>query len=141
MKTTILGMLLSPVLLMAQQNGAAWTNIGPSPAAVEAIAVDPHGTGTIFIGSIAGGVRKSVDGGITWAAVNSGLSTSIVLGLAMDASGPQTVYAASGGLFKTVDGGATWQNIPAISGGVNMVAADPNRSGVVYAWVFMNLAN
>ena len=57
----------------------------------------------------------------------------------MDASGPQTVYAGAGGLFKTSDGGATWQNIPAISGAVASVAADPNRSGVVYAAVFMNL--
>ena len=121
---------------------AAWTNIGPSPAAVEAIAVDPQGTGTIFMGTIAGGVRKSVDGGITWSAINSGLTTSIVLALAIDASGPQTVYAGtSGSLFKTSDGGATWQNIPAISGAIVSVAADPNRSGVVYAGVFNNLAN
>jgi uncharacterized protein (TIGR03437 family) len=61
----------------------------------------------------------------------------------MDASGPQTVNAATsgGGLFKTGDGGATWQNIPAISGSVISVAADPNRSGVVYAGVFPNLGN
>ena len=61
----------------------------------------------------------------------------------MDASGPQTVYAGTlgGGLFKTDDGGATWQNIPAISGSISSVAADPNRSGVVYAAVFNNLAN
>ena len=52
MKTTIIGMLLSPFLLMAQQNSGAWTNIGPSPAAVQAIAVDPRGTGTIFMGTI-----------------------------------------------------------------------------------------
>ena len=66
MKTTILGMLLSPVLMLAQQNGEAWTNIGPSPDFVEAIAVDPLGSGTIFMGTTTGGVRKSVDGGITW---------------------------------------------------------------------------
>ena len=85
------------IAVLAQQNGAAWTNIGPSPAAVEAIAVDPLGTGTIFMGSIAGGVRKSLDGGITWSAVNSGLTTPIVQALAIDASGPQTVYAGTGG--------------------------------------------
>jgi uncharacterized protein (TIGR03437 family) len=135
-------MLLLPLLLTAQQNGVAWTNIGPSPAAVEAIAVDPQGTGTIFMGSIAGGVRKSVDSGVTWSAINSGLTTSIVLALAIDASGPKTVYAgASGNLFKTSDGGATWQNIPAISGAIVSVASDPHRSGVVYAGVFSNLAN
>ena len=143
MKTTIIGMLLSPFVLFAQQDGAAWTNIGPSPASVSALAVDPRGTGTIFMSAIVGGVRKSVDGGITWSIVNTGLTNLVVSGLAMDASGPQTVYAATvgGGLFKTADSGATWQNMPAITPLVESVAADPNRSGVVYAGVFPNLAN
>ena len=143
MKLATIGMLVSPLLLMAQQNGGAWTNIGPSPAAVEAIAVDLQGSGTIFIGSIAGGVRKSSDGGTTWSAVNNGLTSPIVQALAIDASGPQTVYAGTvgSGLFKTGDGGATWQNIPAISGSIASVAADPKRPGVIYAGVFSNLAN
>ncbi len=142
MRAVIIGVLLSPFLLIAQQTSAAWTNIGPTPAAVEAIAVDPQGSGTIFIGSIAGGVRKSADGGITWSTVNTGLTNLDVLALAMDASGPQTVYAATAGsLFKTDDGGATWQNLTAISGAVASVAADPSRSGVVYAGVYNNLAN
>ena len=141
MKTHIIGMLLSPFLLMGQENSAAWTNIGPSPAAVQAFAVDPRGTGTIFMGTIGGGVRKSVDGGISWSAANTGFTSLEVMTLAMDASGPQTVYAGNGGLFKTTDGGSTWQIIPAISGSIASVAADPNRSGVVYAAVFLNLAN
>ena len=110
MKEALIGMLLLPMTLLAQQSGAAWTNIGPSPAAVQAIAVDPGGTGTIFMGSIAGGVLKSIDGGTTWSAVNNGLTTLAIDSLAIDASGPQTVYAGSasgagGGLFKTDDGG------------------------------------
>ena len=118
MKPTAILMLLSPFVVIAQQNKSAWTNIGPSPAAVEAIAVDPRGTGTIFMGAIVGGVRKSVDGGITWSAVNTGLTNLSVLALAMDTSGPQTLYAGTSGsgLFKTVDGGATWQNLTAITG-------------------------
>ena len=143
MKSVIIGMLFSPLLLMAQQDGGAWTNIGPNPAAVEAITVDPQGTGTIFIGTIAGGVRKSTDHGISWSAVNSGLSNLAVLTLAMDASGPQTVYAgtAGSGLFKTTNGGASWQNLTAITGAVISVAADPKHPGVVYAGAFNNLAN
>jgi hypothetical protein len=133
-------MLLSPFLLMAQQNSGAWTNIGPSPAAVQAIAVDPRGTGTIFMGTIRGGVRKSVDRGITWSAANTGLTDLEVLTLAIDASGPQTVYAGGGGLFKTSDGGATWKIMPAISG-VRLPGA-PTRTGPrVYAAVFNNRAN
>ena len=90
MKEALIGILLLPMTLLAQQSGAAWTNIGPSPAAVQAIAVDPGGTGTIFMGSIAGGVLKSIDGGTTWSAVNNGLTTAVVVALAIDASGPQT---------------------------------------------------
>ncbi len=136
-------MLLSPLLLIAQQSGGAWTNIGPSPAAIEAIAVDPRGTGTIFMGTLGGGIRKSVDHGITWSAANTGLTDLEVIALAIDASGPQTVYAGDpgGGLFKTGDGGATWQTIPAISGSIESIAADPNRSGVVYVGVFNNAQN
>jgi len=142
MKQAFIATLLLPLAVLAQPSGLAWTNIGPGPAAVEAIAVDPLGSGTIFMGTISGGVRKSVDGGMTWSAVNTGLTTLAIQALAMDASGPQTVYAAtSGGLFKTGDGGATWQSLSAISGGSTTVAADPNRSGVVYAWVYNNLAN
>ena len=48
MKTTIVGTLLSLFLLMAQRNNGTWTNIDLSPATVQAIAVDPRGTGTIF---------------------------------------------------------------------------------------------
>jgi len=141
-KSAIIGILASRLLVIAQQNGVAWTNVGPSPAAVEAFAVDLQGSGTVFIGTISGGVRKSTDGGSTWSVVNSGLTTTGIQTLAMDSSGPQTVYAGTGGgLFKTGDRGATWQNIPAISGAIASVATDPNHSGVVYAGVFNNLAN
>ncbi len=144
MKSAIIGIFVSPLLLIAQPNSVAWSNIGPSPAAVEAFAVDPQGTGTVFMGTIAGGVRKSVDNGSTWSTLNSGLTTPIIQALAMDASGPQTVYAGTlGGLFKTGDGGiATWQNIAACDfRAIASVAADPKRPGVVYAAAFNNLAN
>ena len=42
---------LSPYLLQAQQNGGAWTNIGPSPVGIIApVVVDPRGGGSMFIG-------------------------------------------------------------------------------------------
>jgi photosystem II stability/assembly factor-like uncharacterized protein len=142
MKQAIIAALLAPLAVLAQQSDLAWSNIGPGPAAVEAIAVDPLGSGTIFMGSISGGVRKSVDGGVSWSTVNTGLTTIAIQALAMDASGPQTVYAAtSGGLFMTSNGGDSWQILSAISGAVTSVAADPSQAGVIYAGVFNNLAN
>ena len=65
MKISTLWLLLSPFLMMSQQYGGAWTNIGPKPAAVQTIAVDTHGTRTLWMATISGGVRKSVDDGNT----------------------------------------------------------------------------
>src|SRR5581483_7757907 len=136
MRTT-LGLILAPALLISQ----TWTRVGPYPAAVSAIAVDAGGSGTVFLSSVAGGVLKSADSGNTWSAVNNGLTNLASNALAIDAAGPQTVYTGNAGLFKSTDGGETWQNLPAITGSITVVAADPKRSGVVYAGAFSNLAN
>ncbi len=112
-----------------------WTTIGPPLISVRALIVDdPLGAGTLFTGSIGGGVRKSTDHGRTWSSVNTGLTNRLVGALAMDALGPQVVYAGTSGdgVFRTTDGGATWQSV-GTSGVVLELAADPNRPGVVYA--------
>jgi len=108
-KAILVVLLLSPSFLLAQQSSGAWANMGPRPAAVEAIAVDPRSSGTLYMGTIAGGIRKSVDEGSTWNAINTGLTNLPVLALAMDASGPEIVYAgtAGSGLFKTDNGGVS----------------------------------
>ena len=144
MKTTIISMLLSPLLLMAQQKSGAWTNIGPSPAGVIApVAIDPQRGGAMYIALFAGGIRKSNDSGVTWSSANTGLTDLRIKTLAMDASGPQTVYAGAfgGGLFKSVNGGGSWQNLLANIGTVNSITPDPERSGVVYVASFLTLTN
>jgi uncharacterized protein (TIGR03437 family) len=140
-KFTIIVMLASPLILVAQ-NGTAWTSIGPAPAAVEAFAIGPQGSGTIFMGTIGGVVQKSSNSGASWLPMWVGLASYTVEALAMDASGPQTVYAGTigNGMFKTSNGGFTWQNVPALAGSIASIAADPKRPGVVYAAVFSNLA-
>ena len=97
MKLATIGVFFAPIALIAQHTGDEWANIGPTPAAVEAIAVDPHGSGIIFIGTNLGGVRRSVDGGITWSAVNTGLTNLNVGRLAIDASGPHGAVRPSAG--------------------------------------------
>ena len=141
MRQTLVAMLLSPVALLGQQS-AAWTNIGPRPAATETIVADSQGSGTIYMTAFGGGILKSVDSGSTWSAVNNGLTDLTVDAITVDASSPQTVYAgALGGVIKSDDGGSTWRNLPSISGAVTSLAADPNRPGVVYVCVVQNLAN
>jgi photosystem II stability/assembly factor-like uncharacterized protein len=119
-----------------------WTNIGPGTPGVRAtVAVDPRDSGTIYVGSVGGGVRKSTDNGATWSSASFGLNGTAVFALAMDASGPDTVYAgvfnaaltAPGGVFKSIDGGATWTFLDQTAMTIpQSLAAHPNASGVVY---------
>jgi photosystem II stability/assembly factor-like uncharacterized protein len=116
----------------------AWEHVGPGLAGVMApVAADPIARGTIYIATMAGGIRRSLDNGETWATVNNGLAALATSALAVDAAGPQTVYVGTvgGGAYKSDDGGESWH---ALAGGiqgliVHPLVADPINPGVVYA--------
>ena len=57
------------------------------------------------------GVFKSEDAGGTWQAMNTGLSETRVVSVALYPTEPSQVYAltASGVVFRSTDGAATWQ--------------------------------
>jgi photosystem II stability/assembly factor-like uncharacterized protein len=117
---------------------SAWEHVGPGLAGVMApVAADPIARGTIYIATMAGGIRRSLDNGETWTTVNNGMATLATSALAVDAAGPQTVYAGTvgGGAYKSDDGGESWH---ALAGGiqgliVHPLVADPIHPGVVYA--------
>ena len=105
---------------------------------IDGIAVDPTTPSTIYAvgNSSNGGVFKSTDSGITWQAVNNGLTTRFILSLAIDPLTPSTIYAgANGGLFKSVNGGNSWTpiNTGLTSLFINALALDPVTSTTVYA--------
>lgn len=100
----------------------------PYPQA-QALAIDPNNTDIIYVGvrdvPNDGGVFKSVNGGLTWSAVNNGLTGANrynsgmcspgncdarqIMSLAFDAT-TSTLYAGTygGGVFRTTTGGANW---------------------------------
>lgn len=65
-------------------------------------AIEPSTLGTLYVGTLAGGVFKSTDGASTWSDVNAGLTDTSVNALAIDPSTPGTLYAGtdSGGVFS-----------------------------------------
>ncbi len=91
---------------------------------IYSLVVDPSAPNTIYAGGRqegvdgsatgdwGGGVFKSINAGVTWSAVNQGLSEGWVYSLAIDPRSPGAVYAGthSMGIYKSLDGGATWQN-------------------------------
>jgi photosystem II stability/assembly factor-like uncharacterized protein len=95
-------------LLKSTDGGASWFSSDTGLAAIRALAIDPRNTSTLYAGTTGSGVFRSADGGATWTAVNSDLSTLSVTALALDPRNSSTVYAgtAGGGVFViTFDGG------------------------------------
>ena len=120
---------------------AGWRNLGPDLGAVWApITIDPGGSGIIYTGSIGGGVRKSTDNGVTWLAVNDGLAPRAIYSLAMDAAGPEVVYAGTfslieaepSGVYKSSDGGTSWTFLAEGPGIPFCITADPRTSGRIF---------
>jgi photosystem II stability/assembly factor-like uncharacterized protein len=67
---------------------------------VSTFAVDPQNPRTVYAGVGGRGVFKTTDGGTSWSAVNSGLTTLSVNSLAIDRQNPSTIYAGTaGGVF------------------------------------------
>jgi photosystem II stability/assembly factor-like uncharacterized protein len=80
---------------------------------------DPKNENTIYVGTIYG-IHKSVDGGLNWRPINSGLpigastwDDTIISQIVIDPYDSNVLYAAiSGdGFFKTTDAGDSWTEI------------------------------
>ena len=109
----------------------------PGGGTVQAIAIDPVTSNTLYVGAEGGGVHKSTDGGATWTGVNSGLTDTLVTALAIDPDTPTTLYAGTeeGGVFKSTNGGTSWT---AVNSGltnteVNDLVIDPSTPSTLYA--------
>src|SRR5205823_7110469 len=95
-----------------------------------------------YAGISVGGVFKSIDGGGSWSAVNTGLTYASVTALAIDPQTPTTLYAGTpvgvnnGGVFKSTNGGGSWT---AVNTGlpnffvVRALAIDPQTPATLYA--------
>jgi len=96
----------------SSDSGTTWSFLPASGSMfrINALAIDPHTSSTIYAGGLDGGVIKSVDGGSTFSPMNSGLTGLVVVSLCIDPVRPNRLYAATvGGVFASVDGAVSWQ--------------------------------
>jgi len=84
----------------------------------EAFALDPQNSGTIYFGTSAEGIWKSIDCGGSWKQVNTGTnSTTLSAGtqfmFVIDPVDSQVMYTTGQDqqLFKSIDGGVDWDKI------------------------------
>ena len=110
-------------LLKSDSNGKKWTFLFKTPNGLPfGIAINPHDSNELYVGfykSSTGtfgnpGIYRSTDGGLTWKAINDGLTNLNITDIKIDPFDPSNVYAATygGGVFKTTTKGKLgWQCI------------------------------
>ncbi len=124
-----------------------YRNIGPfrggrSTAVAGVIQQDQ----TFYFGGAAGGVWKTIDGGITWKNVSDKFFKSAAVGaLAVAPSNPNMIYAGMGesfirgnmatgnGIYKSEDAGKTWKHMGLTNTHViSNIVVDPHNPDLVY---------
>ncbi len=96
-------------------NGAGWN---PGIGRVNVIAFHPADANTFWVGTPAGGLWRTTNGGNNWTPLTDGMPLIGVSGIAVDYTNTDVMYILSGdgdgfntksvGVFKTVNGGVTW---------------------------------
>src|SRR5437899_2284432 len=143
----LLGALLVTSRMTAQVGINPWTSTnGPDGGWIAALAIDPGTPATLYAATAGGGIFKSINGGESWNAINTGLPYANYPGLwslAMDPQTPFTLYLGTNqaGIFKSTNGGGNWS---AVNTGlpnypqVRALVIDPQAPATLYAAVAGN---
>ena len=93
--------------------GTSWRGLGQKAAFVHSMAIDPQDRRRIFVGTTAGTVSRSTDGGETWEPAGTGLPPFTVFALAIDPTTGEVFASPEGrGVWRTTNGGDSWTALP-----------------------------
>lgn len=121
----LLVLLVFPIAAAAAQSGSTTTlylpvvskvlpkpviQVGPEGGTFPGVAVNPANANIIYAGSYGAGMYKSEDAGLTWRAINKGLTNLFIQTVSVTPDGG-TAYAGTygSGIFRSNDGGTNWQ--------------------------------
>ena len=102
-----------------------WTPLGPDGGDVRSLAYDPQNPDRIYLGTSAGQMFLSTDGGANWSRfAHLGERFDYVLDhILIDPADSNTLYVAAwsvenngGDIFRSRDGGKTWEALPGMHG-------------------------
>lgn len=124
-----------------------WTVQGPGNIGgrINVVEIHPTNNNIIYVGSTAGGIHKTTDGGLTWLPIFDDFTHLAIGEITLDPSNPDIVYAGTGdpnitgfpfigdGVYKSLDGGQTWNYIGLEDQRiVSRIVVDPTDSLIVY---------
>ncbi|MGE5148779.1 MAG: WD40/YVTN/BNR-like repeat-containing protein, partial [Rhodospirillaceae bacterium] len=127
-----------------------WRCIGPPRGGrVVAVSGDPVNRMVFYFGACAGGIWKTVDGGVFWRCVSDGFMGSSAVGsIAVAPSDPNVIYAGTGetairldvsygdGMYKSSDAGRTWSHVGLRNSKfIGRIVIHPTNPDLVYAAV------
>ncbi len=122
-------------------NSGSWSS---GQGRVGAVAVDPNNASIIYIGTPAGGVWKSTNGGTNFIPLFDEFPQIGVSGIAVDSNNSNIIYIVTGdrdhsdttfvGVFKSINGGSTWNTTGSISGvsTASDIYINPSDSNVIW---------
>ncbi len=137
-------------LLISKDGGKTFVTLTDAlPSQVSALAVNPNTVQEIYAGVEGMGIYKSVDGGGTWNALNTGITLTAgaresISAIAIDPNDANVLYVSRGvwigtgkvefypvGLMSSRDSGKTWQTLSAGSS-ADAIAKLAFRDGQLY---------
>ncbi len=128
-------------------NGLKFRSIGPALTSgrVVDLAVNPNNSKEYFVAAAAGGVWKTVNGGITYDPVFESEGSFSIGCVVYDPNNTNVIWVGSGennnqrsasygdGVYKSTDGGKSWKNMGLKnSEHTGMIKVDPKNSDIVY---------
>jgi len=139
--TTLYAGTYSGSIFRTTDAGDHWALAMDSPLhslGVNAFATTASAPATVYAGS-GSGIFQSLDRGLSWTRLTTGVRTTRVSPLAVDPTSPSTIYSAyddvAGAFTKTTDGGAHWSDsslgVPGQT--VNSLVIDPSAPSTLYA--------
>ena len=130
--------------------GLSWQAINSgfiSPPECYSLAVDPFSSSILYMGTAAGGIWRTTNGGETWTPINSNLGCSDIEVITIDPSNQQTIYVGCGhnpgtgtpGVYRSTDNsGVSWTYMPEGLGtrSIYSLAIDDSNPQTIYAGTY-----